>query len=658
MAQSGYTPISLYYSTTAATAPTAGNLVNGELAINITDGKLYYKDNSGVVQVIASKSAAGATISFGTTGLTPSTATALGNVTVAGTLNVANGGTGLTSLSASYIPYGNGTSAFNSSSNLYFSGQSLVASNTAATTGPTLASFAVNGFGGNNLGLNVSSNAEAYVVNTASTKYQYYQAGTVAAFTNVANSVNSGALIDFGAYNSSNGATDVYIGAVAGGSVNGPANFVVGRRTSVTSWAESLRVDASGNLGVGTSSPAAKLDVVLNDNSFGAGLNITNSNAGSSAQSKLNLINSSGNYLALIQNSASVNSGVAYVGTNSTQALTMGTGFAEAMRITSAGNVGIGTSGPNAVLDVTGGVGTFNSTIYTQSSTADMGVAIFSSNNAGTPSLRLLNNLNSHRIWLKGDGSGDLYFAAPWNATTPNVTFQGGGNVGIGTSSPGTKVDIVNNTAVYTRAYNTNATAGNAGFICQNSAKSYYIIVDAVNSLQFYDGTAGSQRMVINSSGYVGIGNSSPAIPLSVTGMAYIGGVFSGLVKNSLNNNNAFDAIGQLGAGAGIIFSGFVYIGSYTGNCQINVQIATDYTNDNVAYQVVSTGAVSVGPQAKTTIQLVKATVGGLSYLGFLKNGGGTGNMYLNAFVQAGVNYPFETASGSFTVTSTIATLN
>ena len=59
MAQTGYTPISIYYSTTASTAPTAGNLVNGELAINITDGKLFYKDNAGVVQVIAGKGGAG-----------------------------------------------------------------------------------------------------------------------------------------------------------------------------------------------------------------------------------------------------------------------------------------------------------------------------------------------------------------------------------------------------------------------------------------------------------------------------------------------------------------------------------------------------------------------------------------------------------------------
>ena len=53
MAQAGFTPISLYFSTTAAAVPTAGNLANGELAINITDGKLYYKSNAGVVTLLA-----------------------------------------------------------------------------------------------------------------------------------------------------------------------------------------------------------------------------------------------------------------------------------------------------------------------------------------------------------------------------------------------------------------------------------------------------------------------------------------------------------------------------------------------------------------------------------------------------------------------------
>jgi hypothetical protein len=102
MAATGATPISLYYSATASNTPTAGNLVNGELAINITDGKIFYKDNAGVVQTIASKAGNVNVSSFsgGTTGLTPNTATT-GAVTLAGTLAVANGGTGSTTSTGS-----------------------------------------------------------------------------------------------------------------------------------------------------------------------------------------------------------------------------------------------------------------------------------------------------------------------------------------------------------------------------------------------------------------------------------------------------------------------------------------------------------------------------------------------------------------------------
>jgi hypothetical protein len=53
MAQSGFTPLSLYYSATATSAPLAANLVAGELALNTVDGKLFYKDSSNVVQTIA-----------------------------------------------------------------------------------------------------------------------------------------------------------------------------------------------------------------------------------------------------------------------------------------------------------------------------------------------------------------------------------------------------------------------------------------------------------------------------------------------------------------------------------------------------------------------------------------------------------------------------
>jgi hypothetical protein len=101
MAQTGFTPILVYASGTATNVPLAANLTssaNGaELALNYADGKLYYKNSSGVVTLLASTATVApvTTISFGSTGLTPATATS-GAVTVAGTLAVANGGTGVT----------------------------------------------------------------------------------------------------------------------------------------------------------------------------------------------------------------------------------------------------------------------------------------------------------------------------------------------------------------------------------------------------------------------------------------------------------------------------------------------------------------------------------------------------------------------------------
>jgi hypothetical protein len=55
MAQTGFTPIQLYFSSTTTNVPLAADLANGELAINITDGKLFYKDNASAVQVIGWK---------------------------------------------------------------------------------------------------------------------------------------------------------------------------------------------------------------------------------------------------------------------------------------------------------------------------------------------------------------------------------------------------------------------------------------------------------------------------------------------------------------------------------------------------------------------------------------------------------------------------
>jgi hypothetical protein len=103
MAQAGYTPISLYYSTTAAAAPTAGNLASGELAINITDGKLFYKDNANAVQVIGWKTVP---VSAGGTGLT--------STPTNGQLDIGNG----TGFTRATLTAGSGVSITNGSGSI------------------------------------------------------------------------------------------------------------------------------------------------------------------------------------------------------------------------------------------------------------------------------------------------------------------------------------------------------------------------------------------------------------------------------------------------------------------------------------------------------------------------------------------------------------
>jgi hypothetical protein len=60
MAATNFTPISLYHSTTATTVPSAGNLVSGELALNIAnaDMSIYTKNASGTVKLLFNNPAA------------------------------------------------------------------------------------------------------------------------------------------------------------------------------------------------------------------------------------------------------------------------------------------------------------------------------------------------------------------------------------------------------------------------------------------------------------------------------------------------------------------------------------------------------------------------------------------------------------------------
>jgi hypothetical protein len=81
----GSTPIILYHSTTASAVPSAGDLSAGELAVNVTDKKIYSKNGAGAVVQVAAAPGANTDI------------TSLSGLTTA--LSIAQGGTAATTAS-------------------------------------------------------------------------------------------------------------------------------------------------------------------------------------------------------------------------------------------------------------------------------------------------------------------------------------------------------------------------------------------------------------------------------------------------------------------------------------------------------------------------------------------------------------------------------
>ena len=108
----------------------------------------------------------------------------------------------------------------------------------------------------------------------------------------------------------------------------------------ITNASERVRIDTSGNVGIGTTNPAYKLDVNGSFNAVTSGIYLTY-NSG---------ILYHGNYYQI----TSGNDYKLFARTNG--ALILGSDDNERIRITSAGNVGIGTATPAHKLDVAGGV--------------------------------------------------------------------------------------------------------------------------------------------------------------------------------------------------------------------------------------------------------------------------------------------------------------
>ena len=202
--------VTLTNATISSVATTFPNsfLANSSVTLGTTNVSL-----GGTATTLANLTLSNVTISGGTSTATQN----LANVT--GTLAVANGGTGLTTLTSGYIPYGNGTSAFSSSSALQFSGSNLTVNGTYA--------------------INQSNLIEINNGQSGATKFA----------TGLSLTSDSGGNYTSGFY-------------IVSGS-NTPYNLMTGSPTTV-SWysanSEKMRLTSTG-LGIGTSSPSYPLDV-------------------------------------------------------------------------------------------------------------------------------------------------------------------------------------------------------------------------------------------------------------------------------------------------------------------------------------------------------------------------------------------------------------
>jgi len=295
---------------------------------------------------------------------------------------------------------------------------------------------------------------------------------------------------------------------VDGGAVFNEAGADVDFRVESDTNTHALFLEgSSGNVGIGTSSPSAQLHV---QNSSGNSTSILGQyGTGTRAE-----VTAASNEVVF----------KAYNGTNDVMAFY--TGASERMRIDSSGNVGIGTTdfsqpakviitGANAGLTVGDSVEIFRVGDGRGNSASDgLRLSAVRDTTAGsygdwhTQTLRLERNIDNVAPQSGIDFSPSILKLRTSGAE--RMRIDSSGNVGVGTSSPSTKLHLEGTDSSPTALRLTNTTA--------STGKSWQITSTNAGLLQLATIPGVADYLTVNSSGNVGIGTSSPtaSVPLTI----------------------------------------------------------------------------------------------------------------------------------------------
>jgi hypothetical protein len=289
---------------------------------------------------------------------------------------------------------------------------------------------------------------------------------------------------------------------------------------------------SSGNAGVGTTSPTQKLEVNGHIKITGGGLFVDNDNA----------IRAGGGDQSLVYRSSS--GGIFYGSGDANDFLVLNAGGYERFRITTSGNFGFGTASPGEKIEVAGNIRL--PATATATSSISYPSHLFRFNGSGWSTAYGAGI--SSRAWdLQAIGKystyGDSDFGLFYNGqTTPALYILGSsgyaGNVGIGTTSPGEKMEVIGNiklpataTATSSISYPSHlfrfygsgwATAYGGGISTRpwdlQAIGRYSTYGDSDFGL-FYNGQTTPALYILGSSGYagnVGIGTTGPSAKLEV----------------------------------------------------------------------------------------------------------------------------------------------